>query len=344
MPDASQFTQIKRLQTSAAADQGAGPFKFRAPRFFDGWNSGQLIKFGQNALLSNKFIPRFLSKWTVSTFYNNNSVSNANCAFVDSADNVYIGFAGLMVKVSPSGEIITTVAGANGIAVGGGFIYATTSAVIRRYLASNLSLSQGGVTGFTEINIGGITARAVALDSLGRILYVNSSNNLIRVDADGVSNSVALTTAGDIDTARQMVIRVIDGIEYAYIAASGGGPAGNRIIRYNLSATAPISRENVFMGLTGPRGLAFESDTVIYVSDSGNNRIMRFDTVTNTRTLFAGTGTASSTGDGGDPLLATFHTPNAIALSNDRKTLYVPENGSTTRDVSAIQFTTEQIY
>jgi hypothetical protein len=58
MPDASQFTQIKRLQTSAAADQSAGPFKFRAPRVYNGWNSGQLSKFGRNALLSNKFIPR----------------------------------------------------------------------------------------------------------------------------------------------------------------------------------------------------------------------------------------------------------------------------------------------
>lgn len=56
MPDASQFTQIKRLQTSAGADQSAAPNKFRAPRFYNGWNAGQLTKFSLNALLSNKFI------------------------------------------------------------------------------------------------------------------------------------------------------------------------------------------------------------------------------------------------------------------------------------------------
>lgn len=343
MPDASQFTQIKRLQTSAAADQGAGPNKFRAPRFFDGWNSGQLIKFGQNALLSNKFIPRFLSKWTVSTFYNSAN-ANANCAFVDSADNVYLGYAGLLVKISPSGEILTNVVGANGIAVGGGFIYATSSTFINRYLVSDLSLSQGGSTGFTQINIGaGGSARAIALDRLGRILYVNAANNLIRVNADGVTNSVALTNTSEINTARHMVIRVIDGIEYAYLAASGAGTNGNRIIRFNLSATPPIDKEDILTGLNAPRGLAFESDTVIYVSDSGNNRIMKFDTVTNTLTPFAGTGTASSTGNGGDPLLATFHTPAAIAFSNDRKTLYVPEFNSGTRDFSAIRFTIDRI-
>jgi hypothetical protein len=339
MPDASQFTQIKRLQTSAAADQGAGRNKFRAPRLFDGWNSGQLIKFGQNALLSNKFIPRFISRWVVSTFYNNGSVANANCAFVDSTDNVYLGFAGLLVKILPSGEILTTLVGANGMAVGGGFIYATTSAVINRYLASDLSSSQGGSTGFTQINIGGGSARAVALDRLGRILYVNNNNNLIRVDADGASNSVTLTTASDINTSRQMVMRIIGGVEYAYLVEQGA----NQIIRYNLSAATPISKEVVLTGLNSPRGLAFESDTVLYVTDSGNNRIMRFDTVTNTLTRFAGTGTASSTGNGGDPLLATFHTPSGIAFSNDRKTLYVPEVNSTTRDFSAIRLITEQI-
>ena len=83
MPDASQFTQIKRLQTSAAADQGAGRNKFRAPRFFDGWNPGQLIKYGQNALLSNKFIPRIISKWVVSTFFNTSLGWTMIGSFVD---------------------------------------------------------------------------------------------------------------------------------------------------------------------------------------------------------------------------------------------------------------------
>ena len=271
-------------------------------------------------------------------FYNSANTS-ANCVFVDSADNVYLGYAGLLVKISPSGEILTNGVGANGIAVGGGFIYASSGAVINRYLASDLSLSQGGATGFTQINIGGGSARAVALDRLGRILYVNGINNLVRVDANGTTNSVALTNAGDLNTARQLVIRVIGGIEYAYIAEAGA----NQIIRYNLSATPPIAREIVLTGLSTTRGLAFESDTVIYVSDSGNNRIMKFDTVTNTLSRFAGTGTASSTGNGGDPLLATFNTPAGIAFSNDRKTLYVPEFNSTTRDFSAIRFTTDQI-
>lgn len=346
MPDASQFTQIKRLQTSAAADQGAGRNKFRAPRFFDGWNQGQLIKFGQNALLSNKFIPRFVSRWIVSAFFNTALGGNVVSVFVDSADNVYLGFTGYLFKITPSGTLISNEVGANGITVIGPHVFVTTGGLINRYLASDLSLANTPADpavagGFQQIT-GLVGSRTIAADSVGRLLYV--SNSALRRSTisptNGSSTSVNISGV-EINNARHLVIRVINGIEYAYVVEGGV----NQIIRYNLSAASfPTAKQVIITGLNGPRGLAFESDTVIYISDSGNNRIMKFDTVTNTLTRFAGTGAASSTGNGGDPLLATFNTPAGIAFSNDRKTLYVPEeNASTTRDVAAIRFTTDQI-
>ena len=340
MPDASQFTQIKRLQTSAAADKGAGPTKFRAPRFFDGWNPGQLVNFGKNALLSNKFIrsQTTIYKWIVSTFFNTALGGNIISVFVDSNDNVYLGFVGYLFKITPSGTTISNEVGANGITRIGPHLFVTTGNIINRYLASDLSLANTPADppvagGFQQIT-GLVGGRTIASDSVGRLLYV--SNSVLRRSTisptDGSSTTVDISGV-EVNNARHLVIRVINGIEYAYIAEGGD----NKIIRYNLSAASfPTAKQVIITGLNGPRGLAFESDTVIYISDTGNNRIMKFDTVTSTLTRVAGTGAASSTGNGGDALLATFNTPAGIAFSNDRQTLYVPEESSTTRDVAAL--------
>jgi serine/threonine-protein kinase len=206
-----------------------------------------------------------------------------------------------------------------------------------------LSLANTGAVagGFQQIT-GLSGGRTVAADSQGRLVYVTNST-LTRGTISPTTGAVTAVniSALEINNARNVTVRVIGGIEYAYVVEGGA----NQIIRYNLSAASfPTPKVQVLTGLNGPRGLAFESDTVLYVSDSGNNRIMKLDTVTNTLSRFARTGTASSTGNGGDPLLATFNVPAALAFSNDRKTLYVSEeNASTTRDVAAIRFITEQI-
>jgi hypothetical protein len=57
-PDASQYTQIKRLIVDKNGRASLNPTKFRAPFFYGGYGFVQGIetKFGPNALLSNKFI------------------------------------------------------------------------------------------------------------------------------------------------------------------------------------------------------------------------------------------------------------------------------------------------
>lgn len=68
-PSASQFIQIKRLQSTQTANVNTDPLKFRVPNRFDGYHQGIETKFGGNALLSNKFIqpsapvPGFTNFW-----------------------------------------------------------------------------------------------------------------------------------------------------------------------------------------------------------------------------------------------------------------------------------------
>lgn len=57
-PDASQYTQIKRLLVDQSGKKSLVSVKFRAPFFYGGYGFVQGIdtKFGPNALISNKFL------------------------------------------------------------------------------------------------------------------------------------------------------------------------------------------------------------------------------------------------------------------------------------------------
>ena len=70
-PSASQFTQIKRLQSTQTANASADLLKFRAPYPYSRVQPGVSAKFGRNVLASNKFLveveetgPFALSEWT----------------------------------------------------------------------------------------------------------------------------------------------------------------------------------------------------------------------------------------------------------------------------------------
>lgn len=358
MPDASQFTQIKRIQTSAAADLNANPSKFRAPRSFDGWNAGQLTNYGSNALKSNKFRPIFGYAWRVSTFFNSGPYSGAITLAIDSSGNMYVGFAtsSRILKLSPNRQILLDVPIiANAITIHGSFLYVSASDYIERRNLSDLAVNN---TGYTNITLG--TSRSVAINAAGtHIFYVDASTSRLNRSpiAGGVTSATTKFISGTvINNVGGLVIRTVGGVEYAYVVETGGRIVG----RYNISdvsADSPIINREIFAGVisaaadfagdgsfrtnaavrfNGPRGLGFDPAGNLYISDSGNNRIRRVDAVTGIISTFAGTGTASSTGDDGDPREATFNFPRNIIFSNDGEIMYVTEFSSTTADIRAI--------
>jgi hypothetical protein len=364
MPDASQFTQIKRLQTSSVADQNADRNKFRAPRVFDGWNSGQLINYGSNALVSNKFRPIFGYKWLVSTFFNSAAYSGAVTLALDSSGNIYAGFANSarLLKLSPNGQILLDIgAAANAINIRGSFLYVSSNNYIERRNISDLALNNTGYTNITTSAAG--TSRTVAINTAGtHIFYVDAGTSRLHRSpiAGGVNAGTTKNISNaEINTVNGLVIRASGGVDYAYVVETGGRIVG----RYNisdLSAGSPIIPREVFAGaasqpsgfagdglfrtntairFNNPRGIGFDPDGNAYISDTGNNRIRRVDVVTGIITTFAGTGTASSTGNGGEALQATFNGPRSIIFSSNGNIMYVPEFDSTTSDIRAITST-----
>ena len=367
MPDASQFTQIKRLQTSAAADQNAGPNKFRAPRIFDGWNPGQLIKYGSNALTSNKFRPTFESKWFTSTFFNSVPFVGAVALAVDTSGNVYAGFttSSILLKLSPAGQVLitSTATPVNALTVRGDFLYVSTSNFIERRNTSDLVINN---TGFSNITMSG-GSRSVAVNTAGsHIFYVDAvTSRLNRSPIVGGVNSATtkFVSGAEINNVQGLAVRSFGGIDYAFVVE-----AGTRIVgRYNVSdvsAGSPIIPRETFVGvvnsnaafagdglfrtdpavrINNPCNIAFDPAGNLYLADSGNNRVRRVDANTGIITTFAGFGPATSTGDGGDPLLASFNSPRALAFSPDGNTLYVAEFSSTTSDIRGITLRTYRL-
>ncbi len=75
--------------------------------------------------------------------------------------------------------------------------------------------------------------------------------------------------------------------------------------------------------LDAPHNLAIGKDGCIYISDTFNHKIKKYDPKTKFITTFAGTGKAGFAGDGGDALLAQFNETYHITFDPSGKHLYV---------------------
>ncbi|MCU0782633.1 MAG: hypothetical protein MUF81_01025 [Verrucomicrobia bacterium] len=82
-----------------------------------------------------------------------------------------------------------------------------------------------------------------------------------------------------------------------------------------LCGTAQITVDNALTnGLFEPHGVAVESDTAIYISDSAHHRIVRFEPNTGVSSTIAGL-FGDSGGEDGPPYLARFNSPQGLLLA-----------------------------
>ena len=77
-----------------------------------------------------------------------------------------------------------------------------------------------------------------------------------------------------------------------------------------------------------PTDIAVAPDGSIYVSDSSQHRVVRLDPKTYVATVFAGTGQAGFSGDGGRSDKAKFNIPTGVALDPTGKFLIVADLGN----------------
>lgn len=144
-----------------------------------------------------------------------------------------------------------------------------------------------------------VTSVAVRLNQLGRDVYIVDSNNfrIRKVNAVGTISTFA-----------------------------GSGTAGF------LGDTGSAASARIFPSDSFEFGgsMAMDNTGNIYFCDMGNHRVRKIAAGTTIITTILGTGTASSTGDGGQATSATTNYPDAVALDSQGN-IYVAEKGRVRR-------------
>jgi uncharacterized protein (TIGR03437 family) len=193
----------------------------------------------------------------------------------------------------------------------------------------------------------------LTFDNSGNILIADSFNSRIRkVAADGTITTVAGTGAfgyaGDTNTAAQAIMNrpysvAVDKTGNIYIADTY-----NDVVRKVAASGGTMSTfaGNGTEGMGGdggsatgalldtPTALLLDAAGNLYIADTNNNRVRKVGT-DGTISTFAGTGAASSLGDGGLATAAALNHPEGIAI--DRLgNLYVADTaGHRVRKISA---------
>ena len=94
--------------------------------------------------------------------------------------------------------------------------------------------------------------------------------------------------------------------------------------------------------LFGPRSLAVDSDSIWIALREGNS-IWRIDRATNRLHHVAGTGKKGYSGDGGDPLEATFRGPKGLVIDDQQRVLVVDTENHAVRRIDLKRNTVETV-
>lgn len=92
------------------------------------------------------------------------------------------------------------------------------------------------------------------------------------------------------------------------------------------SSLAAIPRAVSGRRLAQPTGIVVDPSGNLFIADTGNHRILRRSS-TGTWSVYAGTGTRGSSGDGGPAIRAEFFEPKALAL-DEAGVLYIHDSGN----------------
>lgn len=249
-------------------------------------------------------------------------LNKPNGICLDEAGNIYVAdwYNNRVRMIDNTTELITTVAGS-------------------------------GAYGFNADGIPAIISKLaypadVITDNEGNIYFADHDNNRIRevVKISGVIITVAgngtFSYTGDGGLAKHAALAQPTGICF--------DPEGNLIIvdhgnavirRVNNSGIIMTIAGNGITGFSGddgpalsasfdhPTSACYDQDGNLFIADQGNNRIRKIDHITGIITTVAGTGTASYSGDGGDPVHAGLNAPWDIVF-NTSGNLYITDLGN----------------
>ena len=237
------------------------------------------------------------------------------------------------------------------------FISEDTEGAVYVFQNGQLTLFAGGGTPETGIGDGGPATQAIldapqgmALGADGS-LFVVEGGRVRRVDRAGIITTLAGGGSGTLTEGEVASGGSFSGPDSIALGPDGAlyvaDLNGNRVWRVDPNGTvstfAGTGRGGGELGDGGPAtlarldeasGLAFAPDGSLYLSERAGHRIRRV-APDGTISTVAGTGAASSTGDGGPAVLATINTPRAITFDSRGNLLFSEEASDRVRQIGS---------
>lgn len=247
--------------------------------------------------------------------------NSPGAVLLDSAGNIYISDTGNHCIRKISGGTITTIAGTGGTIGYSGDKGAATSALLN-------------------------APTGLAFDSKGNLYIADSGNHVIRK----ITGTIITTVAGDYGLGggysgdlgpaisaglNNPTAVALDSKDNLYIAETNS----HLVRRVDATSNIITSYVGASGGSTGtsgklvaPNGLWFDKNNVLYMSDSGNNRIAAF-TTSLAFSNFAGNLTAGFAGDGGPALNAQLNKPVGLTFDAAGNVYFADTNNSRIRKI-----------
>jgi len=129
----------------------------------------------------------------------------------------------------------------------------------------------------SQVSFGGMNG--VAVDDSGNVWIADTGNNQVdEFNADGIQLKI-LTAANSVNLNKPMGV-AIDGTGNVYVADAGN----NRVVKFSPAGqyvssltTSGLVTNGKPVLMRGPQGVAADKDGNVYVADTGNNRVEKFD-------------------------------------------------------------------
>jgi trimeric autotransporter adhesin len=276
---------------------------------------------------------------------------NAYCTVPVSFQPLAAGMRTAQLQLTDSNSVTATI-GLTGIGVAPAVVF--SSSVIST-IAGTGTAGTTGVTG-PAISAQLSAPRGGMFDSFGNLYFADSGNNLIRkIDhITGAISTVAGTGtsgfAGDAAAATSAQLNgptnvVLDAAGDLYIADSGNNRVRFVDVNSGLISTIAGTGTAGFGGDSGlataailndPQGLALDLAGNVYVADTGNHAVRRFNPKGGAIVSIAGTGTAGYSGDAGPASFAALNSPAAIALDLNGNIFIADSGNSVVRVISPL--------